>query len=63
MADLDRRDAHRLYVRMNVLTGILYEDEVMCAGVAARLNEELDFEGSVSRWMPYGTREGDAIAA
>lgn len=60
---LDTRDAHRLYVKVNQLTGTLHEDEVMDAGEANRRNDELDSEGSEVRWMVCAERSGDSVAA
>ena len=53
----------RRYVRLNVETNELFQDVALFPDEVSRLNEKLAADGSEFRWVPYGTREGDVVAA
>lgn len=51
------------FVRINIETDELFQDVALMPEEADRLNEKLAADGSEFRWMAYGTREGDSVAA
>lgn len=53
----------RRYVRMSTETEQLFEDVVMTPEDAGDVNEKLAADGERYRWVPYGTREGEGMAA
>lgn len=53
----------RRFVRINTETDEMFQDLALMPEEADRLNEKLAADGSEFRWMAYGSREGDVIAA
>jgi hypothetical protein len=53
----------RRYVRLNIETDELFQDVSLFPEEVSHLNEKLAADGSEFRWVPYGQREGDAVAA
>lgn len=51
------------FVRINTETDELFQDVALMPEEADRLNEKLAADGSKYRWMAYGSRAGDVIAA
>lgn len=53
----------RRYVRINTETDELHQDVSLFPDEVDRLNEKLAADGSEFRWVAYGQREGDSVAA
>jgi hypothetical protein len=51
------------FVRINTETDELFQDVTLMPEEAACLNEKLAADCSEYRWVPYGSREGDTVAA
>lgn len=56
-------DRSRRFVRINTATDELFQDVSLFPDEADRLNEKLAADGSDFRWVPYGQREEDSVAA
>ena len=53
----------RRYVRLNTKTDEMYQDVLLFPDEATHFNQKLAADASEFRWVPYGQREGDAVAA
>lgn len=56
-------DRSKRYVRINTETGDVYQDDFFTEDEAANINQKLAADGDPVRWLPYGQREGDSVAA
>ena len=56
-------DMARRFVRINTATDELYQDVSLFPEEVDRLNEKLAADGSDYRWVPYGQRADDSVAA
>ncbi len=56
-------DRKQRFVRINTETDEMFQDLLLFSDEVAHLNEKLAADGSEFRWVPYGQRKEDSVAA
>lgn len=51
------------YVRIDTETGDVYQDDFFTEDEVLNINAKLAADGSDLRWVPYGQRAGESVAA